>query len=124
MSSMPMHEPLPKFDKPPVAETVIGVQFERLAKFRTAHAGCFWKDHLGDEWPTIEETVRIDDQFERFGDERKWGSLLGFRVMPVETQRTQISRADNARMIQIQDSRFVYNWKKTEGPGYPTFETT
>ena len=39
-------EPLPKFDSPPVIETVLGVQFTPLANFTGALAGSFWKSRL------------------------------------------------------------------------------
>lgn len=124
IKSMPDH--LPKYDKPPVVETALSAQFSRLPKFRTAHAGCFWKTSLDSTWKTIEETIRIDDNFERFGDERPWGPLGGgFRLAThPEPQRTQIIRGDGARMIQIQDSRFIYNWKKSGDSGYPSYQTT
>jgi uncharacterized protein (TIGR04255 family) len=118
-----MADSLPKFDNPPVVETAVSSQFARLATFRTAHAGCFWLTNLSQEWRNIQETVRLDDQFERFGDERKWGQP-GFRFFTSpEVQRTQISNPDGTRMIQLQDSRFIYNWKKTENK-YPSFAKT
>jgi hypothetical protein len=38
--------------------------------------------------------------------------------------RTQIIRADDSRLIQVQDTRFIYNWKKAEAGVYPTYKTT
>ncbi len=120
-----MPDPLPKFDKPPVAETVLSAQFSRLQKFRTAHAGSFCEAHLGREWGNLEEQPRIDDSFERFGDERKWGPAGGFRfTTSMEAQRTQIVGSDITRMIQVQDSRFIYNWKKGDTGGYPSYAAT
>src|ERR1035441_8360636 len=115
----------PKYDKPPLVETVLCAQFGQLAKFRTAHAGCFWKPYLDDSWTTIQAAPRIDDSFERFGDERKGGPHGGsFRIFTtVEPQRTQIISADKTRMIQVQDSRFIYNWKKGDNFNYPSYQT-
>jgi len=110
----------PEYDRPPVVETVLGVQFARLP-FTAAHVGWYWNKFLGlDEWRTAAETVRLEDVFERFGDERVW-QLPGFRLTPPETTRIQITRADDQRMIQVQDTRFVYNWQRKEGAGYPTY---
>jgi len=115
------------FHNPPVVETVLGAQFSRLSAYRTAHAGVFWKSYLdASEWPTIAEAIRVDDQFERFGEERMWGPLGGMRLLTsIEAQRTQFTSADQHRMIQIQDSRFLYNWQKagTE-EAYATFDNT
>jgi uncharacterized protein (TIGR04255 family) len=119
-----MPDTLPKFDRPPVVETVLSAQFARLPKFRTAHAGVFRESYLGKEWSTLEEQPRIDDHFERFGDERKWGMAGGIRFSAIESQRTQIIGVDVTRMIQVQDSRFIYNWRKGESVAYPSYDTT
>jgi uncharacterized protein (TIGR04255 family) len=120
-----MPEPLPKFDRPPVMETVLSAQFARLSKFRTAHAGVFCESHLGRDWGSLEEQPRIDDNFERFGNDRRWGPMAGFRLSTSqEAQRTQIVGSDPSRMIQIQDSRFIYNWKNSEAGSYPSYAAT
>lgn len=118
-----MTNALPKFDAPPVVETVLSVQFARLEKFSDAHAGWFWKGYLGEEWASVQTANPLEDQFERFGDQMKWGPAVGgIRIMPGGTaNRLQIVRADNERMIQIQDSRFIYNWKK-ERADYPNYD--
>jgi uncharacterized protein (TIGR04255 family) len=119
-----MPDPLPKFDNPPVVETVLSAQFPRLPKFHTAHAGCFISSYLdSDVWPVIEEAARIEDQTERFGDDQIWAAMgAAFRFSSgAESQRTQITRSDSTRMIQIQDSRFIYNWKKGSDGRYPSY---
>jgi uncharacterized protein (TIGR04255 family) len=121
-----MAEPLPKFDAPPVVETAMSVQFVRLQPFPTAIVGWFWKEFLpslpGDaRWEKAVDAPRLEDSFERFGDQEKWGRL-GFRMSTSpEPNRVQISRSDNERMIQVQDSRFVLNWMKQSDAAYPSF---
>lgn len=117
-----MAEPLPKFNAPPVIETVMGLQFNPLAGFTEAHAGWFWKSKLADEWTSVQRAPRILDQFERFGDDIKWGPNHGIRISPDEGGRIQIINNDDDRMIQVQNSRFIYNWRKREG-GYPSFDS-
>lgn len=118
---LPDPDTLPKFEAPPVIETVLSVQFTPLQQYSNAHAGWFWKNYLDPNWGTIKEVPRINEQFERFESEKKWGtsSEVIIRTAP-DVERHQISRSDGERMIQIQDNRFVYNWKKVEG-GYPSF---
>src|SRR5258708_26531378 len=119
-----MAELLPEFDSPPVIETAISIQFSRLLGFSTAHAGWFWKSHLKlpGNWNKIAEASRLEDQFERFGPDDMWAQL-GIRVTPVgESQRIQIIRDDDERMVQVQDSRIVLNWRKQSG-GYPSYES-
>lgn len=118
-----MSNSLPKFDAPPVIETVLSVQFERLDKFSNAHGGWFWKNYLDKEWNSVRPAPRLEDQFEHFGDEIKWAPAGGgIRIITgSESDRLQIFRADDERMIQIQDSRFVYNWRKRQSD-YPSYE--
>jgi uncharacterized protein (TIGR04255 family) len=114
---------LPKFDAPPVIETVLSAQFARLERFSNAHGGWFWKSYLNKDWVNVQSAPRLEDQFERFGDEFRWGpSAGGIRIVTgAESARLQILRADDERMIQIQDSRFVYNWRK-QNADYPSYE--
>jgi uncharacterized protein (TIGR04255 family) len=112
---------LPTYDNPPVVETVIGVQFDPVPKLTAAHMGWFWRESLGDEWPNVIETSRIDDAFERFGAEMQWGQLKKV-VLSEEhpSQRLQFVSQDDERMIQLQNTRFHCNWRK-RGGHYPSY---
>lgn len=119
---LPDSEELSKFASPPIVETVLSVQFSSLINFTNAHVGWFWKNYLGPEWDLIKQAPRIEDQYELFGDDRKWDKASGFKFFTgTVPERHQILRTDKERMIQIQDSRFIYNWKKFGGV-YPSFE--
>src|SRR5690349_9520885 len=117
-----MPKTLGQFESPPVVETVIGVQFERLAKFSAGHVGWFLHDYLPEDWQkaAMRDVPKIEDQYERFGQERAWirPQVLMRDVGP---ERVQIVRPDEERMLQLQDSRFIYNWQKREDR-YPSFE--
>lgn len=117
-----MSDPLPRFERPPVVETVLGVQFERLVDFSAAHAGWFWKTQLPEEFRTAKEAPRLEDQFERFGDERVWAPVGGGLLFRpgMQPDRIQIVNSPGDRMVQIQDSRFIYNWRKKD-IGYPSY---
>jgi uncharacterized protein (TIGR04255 family) len=114
---------LPEYDSPPVVETVLSAQFARLASFTLAHAGWFWKSYLDETWTSVVETSRINDVFETFGDQRAW-TQQSIQLIPIgqegATLRLQIARNDEERMIQVQDSRFIQNWRKRE-TGYPSY---
>jgi len=117
----------PKFEIPPVVETVLGVQFANLTGYTTAHAGWFWKEYLDKlnepnlKWSMAQDAPRLEDQFERFGSEDTWAPMLSLKALPSsQSHRTQIFRSDGERLIQVQDSRFILNWKKQSG-AYPSF---
>lgn len=113
---------LPRYSNPPVVETVIGVQFAPLVGYSSVFAGRFWSIHLGQEWAKSTEAPRIMDQFERFDDKALWTPLT-FTVQPGLPNRVQFTSANEDRMIQIQDSRFILNWRKKADRAYPTYET-
>jgi uncharacterized protein (TIGR04255 family) len=114
---------LPKYDRPPVVETILGVQFDPIPGLRTAHLGAYWAT-LGTEWPVTEEAQPLDPQFESFDDSAQWAELgvrlqLSSRPQP----RIRIRNAANDRMIQVQNGRFIFNWLRTDGKQYPSYES-
>jgi uncharacterized protein (TIGR04255 family) len=120
-----MSTDLPKFSDPPVVESVIGVQFAPIAGYSSAVAGRFWGIHLGKEWTKTTEAPRIPDQFERFENEALWTppTVIFQQVPPGQSNRLQFTSANEDRMIQIQDSRFILNWRKQPNGAYPKYHT-
>ncbi|MBI3467594.1 MAG: TIGR04255 family protein [Planctomycetes bacterium] len=110
---------LPKFRRPPVIETIIGVQFDPLPKFRNAHLGAFWTT-LGQDWPRVSDAPTLEPQFERFGEGDRWGKLR-FKVTQDPSTRARIEHADGTQMIQVQNGRFHYNWLGKGGGQYPHY---
>jgi uncharacterized protein (TIGR04255 family) len=111
----------PKFDQPPVVETVLGVQFSPLVNFTVGHFGWFWKSYLGSDWPKAEDAPVLMDQFEKFGDELSWGALgVQISISGNPPARLQITNAAGDRVIQIQNTRFIYNWRKRQN-SYPSY---
>lgn len=114
---------LPKFDSPPVIETVLSVQFKPLTNFSSILIGVFWKNYLESGWDSFNQVSPLSDQFERFGKDKKWSIgaaqiMIGSGSFP---HRIQILRNDGQRMLQIQNSRFILNWKKAKGE-YPSYD--
>lgn len=114
---------LPSFGRPPVVETVLGVQFDIIPGFSNAHLGAFWKTHLPD-WPSTTDAPPLEPQFERFGEDRMWAKLneLAFKFTTAPTMRVQIRNAENSRMVQLQNGRLHYNWIG-EGSKYVRYDT-
>lgn len=112
---------LPEYDNPPVVETVLSAQFGRLSSFNAPLGGWFWKSRLDGSWTKVQEAVPLPDVFERFGSARVW-LQNEIRLIPPGSQssRLQIMRNDDERMLQLQDSRFVQNWRKGNG-SYPSY---
>ncbi len=120
-----MPQNLPKYESPPVSETVLSAQFNRLPGYTGAHAGWFWKNYLDSSWPNIKQAIPILDQIERFGDDRQMKQInthtIQLGVAGKEAERHQISTEPGDRMLQIQNTRFTYNWIKRDS-GYPSYD--
>ena len=109
------------YQRPPLVETVLGVQFNSLQQLTVGHLGAFW-GQLGDEWPLVMEAPPIVPQFERFGSS-VFSPELGIRLMSRPEIRLRILNASNDRMIQTQQNRFIYNWIKKSEEKYPEYPT-
>jgi len=104
---------LPHFNNPPVVERIISAQFLPVQQFSSIYGGWFWKQYLEKDWATANEAPPLDDLFERFGEERKWAMPQQLKFTSgLSLDRVQIVRRGDERMIQLQNSRFVYNWRK------------
>ena len=113
---------LPNYEHPPVVETVLGVQFDRLPGFRNAHLGAFWKSLDTDEWPAVDDVPLLPSQFERFDETARWAKGIRFRLSQDPACRQQIKNKEGNRMIQVQNGRLHFNWLGESGSDYPRHE--
>lgn len=112
---------MPSFRRPPVIETVLGVQFEPLRKMTNAHLGAFWKT-LGPEWMKVRDVPSLEPELEFFGDEQTWGQFGGrLKLTSDPASRIQVRNDTEDRMIQVQNGRLHYNWLGTAGREYPRY---
>ena len=112
----------PAYDKPPVVETILGVQFDRLRGFRNAHLGAFWKTLDASEWPAVSDAPLLRPQFERFADGARWATAVQLQITQDPACRLQITNKNSDRMIQLQNSRLHFNWLGEGGREYPRYE--
>ena len=100
----------PVFDRPPVIETRIGVQFAPLIRFSSGHFGLFWQECFGTEdWLIRPDKALMAKETERFGSK-----LLR---PPVEKDITlipqvcmELAKRDGTRKVQFQADRLIYGW--------------
>jgi uncharacterized protein (TIGR04255 family) len=107
---------------PPVVEMVLGVQFTRLENLTSGHFGHFW-DRVGAKWINPTDNPPLEDQFELF-DQPRWKAhqkqLIRFSALPFPG-RFMLETQASDRMIQVQPTRFHYNWRKRDDV-YPSYE--
>ncbi len=116
-------EPLPDYSNPPVVEVILGVQFERLANFRNAHLGAFWKSLDRKAWSKVADAPLLAPQFETFQPGVNWSKGVRVQLTQEPACRIQITNSDADRMIQVQNSRLHLNWLGRDGGSYPRFES-
>ena len=101
---------LPNYKNPPVNEVVCGLSFAKIEKFKSHHIGLFWQK-IKDEFPVVEHAIRLD---------YNPAQLDLKEYLP----RVWFVRKEQNRLIQLQDDKFYFNWRRMqEGETYPRYET-
>lgn len=118
-----MDATLPDFANPPVVEVALSVQFEPLTNLRTPQIGLMWQG-IRDRFPKTEEHAPLEPSIERFGGQLSSPGSVRVQVMrqpPVP--RCWFSNESGTELIQIQQDRFIHNWRKVgTGEEYPRYE--
>ena len=113
---------LPKFDHPPVYETVLGVQFEPLKSFSMVHFGLLWQNIQGD-YPKFEVHPPINPTIEQFGANALQESAAKLELVRVPDVRTWFLNESGTILLQVQRDRFLQNWRKmSDGDEYPHYD--
>lgn len=110
----------PKFRKPPVVETVIGVQFPELAEFTSAHFGLYWNVikrgyHKAEDRPRLPE---VGEVFPRRPTVPTPGFRISNRAVP---DRVWFTSESGSELLQVQPDRFLFNWREQPGEKYPSY---
>lgn len=113
--------PLPKYRRPPVIETVLGVQFSPLKSFSIPHFGVFW-NAIRSDYPTQEVKPPLGPIIEKFGVPPPMDAP-SLKFMAEPEARCWFIDASGTQLIQVQQDRFIRNWRKVTGSeGYPSYE--
>ena len=114
---------LADFDNPPVVETVLSVQFERLTAVRAVHFGLFWQK-VRDRFPESEEQPALLPVFEHFPEPMPPAGQIQFEAFQTPTlPRVWLVNDAGTEIIQIQNDRLIKNWRKSgQHDVYPHYE--
>lgn len=115
---------LPCFDAPPVVETVLSVQFDKLPAMRSVHFGLFWQ-RVRDRFPHTEDHPALSTVLEQAADSSPQAVPLRFEIQEtISLPRLWLLNSAGTEMVQIQNDRFIKNWRKADGVGdeYPHYE--
>jgi len=114
-------EDLPDFRKPPLAETVLSLQFEPLNGLTAAHLGVLW-ERFRDRLPFIEEHPPLQAVRETFAPPSPPRVVVTVEQKPPAPRLWFLNEA-KSELIQVQADRFIHNWRKMQGlEPYPHYE--
>lgn len=108
---MRLEPSLPDFDNPPVIETVLGIQFTPLQSFSVPHYGLYWQ--------------KIKNRYTRFELHPPIATSIKdvMNLVPSQNFRCWFIDESQNNLIQVQQDRFVLNWRKVRGDEtYPHYE--
>jgi uncharacterized protein (TIGR04255 family) len=113
---------LPDYDAPPVIETVLAVEFAALERWEIPHFGLFWHN-IQSYYPRYEVNAPLISEIERPRLEFRPPQVPRVEVLSKPQVRCWFLNEANTELIQIQDDRFVHNWRKVVGTEpYPHYE--
>jgi len=115
----------PKFDNPPVIETVLGVQFKPLQAMRITQMGLLG-EQIKDQFPRIEHRHQLEPVIESFdkpsiGQGGRW-KISGEPELP-RIWFISDESDEGQQLIQIQPDRFLFNWRRAslDNQNYPSY---
>jgi uncharacterized protein (TIGR04255 family) len=114
----------PDFERPPVNEVILSIQFAALEKMKTAHIGLLWARFRA-QYPDVIEQGPINAVFETFGAPPQPGPPIRFeQFLSPPMPRYWFEKSGTPDLLQVQQDRIIHNWRKhEEEPIYPRYET-
>lgn len=120
MSTSTRPADLPDYERPPIDEVAIGVQFPAIDGFNDLHVGLFYA-RVREDYPRAESRPRVDSPIETFTGETPLPAFTFQFQMERPKGRAWLISADDQYLIQVQDTQFLCNWRRREGD-YPHFD--
>ncbi|HEX3524100.1 MAG TPA: TIGR04255 family protein [Stellaceae bacterium] len=111
------------FGQPPVVEVACSILFATPELLRGAHIGLYWQ-RIRDAFPQVEEAPPLAPVIETQETDVGAGQFAyGFGRLP-PLRRTWFISEDGRNLIQVQEDRFIFNWKKaSDDDTYPRYDT-
>ena len=114
---------LPEYEKPPVVEVAVMVQFEAPTLEMTQIMR--WWSRIQRQFPGYEQVPPIPPATESFEVPKVAKPLVQFQLLDTPpVPRIFIKKATDTELIQIQQDRFGYSWRKLKPEDdYPRYVT-
>ena len=118
---MALEPSLPSFERPPLNEVVLSVQFDPLPQLNPALLGLFWGT-IRHQFPNVQTQPAIDPVIERVGVPMMTG-VMPMLVQGYPPPRLWFLNSTGNELIQVQQDRFLRNWRQIgDSDQYPRYE--
>ncbi len=109
------------FRHPPVVEKAMGVEFAPLSGWAAPHFGLLWSEIRAD-YPQFELQPPLPSQIEQTEQRAPQVPGISIELGDPFRMRSWFIKSGGARLIQVQDSRFIVNWRRvSETDSYPHY---
>ena len=117
-----LREGLPNFTKPPLDEVALGVQFNSIGE-RFGQVVADFREGVKELFPNVEYQSRLSPTPPAIApNQMAFGPTIQFQpLIQNPFGRVWLVTADNSHVIQLQDDRFIFNWRHAL-EDYPRFE--
>ena len=111
-----------QFDRPPIIEVACGITFALPKPLKSAHIGLYWSRLVG-EFPRCEDATPIAMIVEGQGSLDTAEINLQFEQVSLPPmRRAWLINEEGTNLLQLQDDRFLFNWKRTsDNFSYPSY---
>jgi uncharacterized protein (TIGR04255 family) len=106
--------PSPRFKRPPVVETILGVHFRPPDGFDLVRRVQSWSQLFESRFPNVEERMPLDEVREEFGEDLlPAGPQVQVRWQAsAPSARLWAKSTDGKHTVQIQNDAFLANWER------------
>jgi len=119
----PRYEPLPDYERPPVKEVLLSVQFAPIRGFGVVHFGPLWEAFRA-RYRKFEPKQPLEALVETCWEPSRPDLRIQFRggeAPPLP--RVWFLDEPGNRLLQVQSEYFIHNWRKVvEGDACPRYE--
>jgi uncharacterized protein (TIGR04255 family) len=119
-----MPDQLPAFDRPPLDEMAMGIQFLPIRDFVTPHLGLYWSK-IRERYPRAEDQLPLPHGSEPLAIQppQNPAASVTFFQKPRPLRCWFLDSTGN-QLIQVQNDRFLRNWRQIVGnEAYPRFHS-
>lgn len=104
---------LPAFERPPVVETVLGVEFAPIGRWGIPHFGLYW-EAIRTDYPEFVVQPPLRSHIEQFAGASFGPNQARLEPLAEPAARCWFINEAQDRLIQVQKDRFIHNWRRPE----------